>query len=65
MDSGSLPQYSGVQHDGGPGREPPPDRHTWEFAGAAILVAVAINIVVLMVLMLLLCGGVPAGPVFA
>ena len=66
MDFGSLPLYSGRQHDEGPERGPAPDRHTWGFAGAAISVAVAISIVVLMLLMLLLlCVGVPAGPVFA
>ncbi len=65
MDFGSLPRYSGGPHDGAPERGPPPDRHTWEFAGTALLGAVAIGLVVLIVFMLLLCGGVPAGPVFA
>ncbi len=67
MDISTLPRYSGSPHEEAPEHGPATDRHTWEFAIAAILGALAIFAVFLLVFMLLimLCGGLAFGPVFA
>ncbi len=63
MEFGSLPRYSGGSDDGTPARGHLRDRHTWEFASAALLAAVVIGGAALVaVLALLMLSGVGAFP---